>query len=196
MADSNENRKPHWLTTGQAATYMNVTSETVANWIKKGQLKAGSTPGGHFRVEADELIYFCNQQGFVVPIMIIDDDATIVSVLTTFLESTGHRVIGCSDVAEAGMMLMKEKPQLLILDLHLPGTHGMKIARMLRDEHELRNTRIFILSGFIDNSIIMSMKNLKIDRYLDKPPDLRVLSKAVEEVFNPLKPNKNKDTSN
>ncbi len=183
----------YWLTTGQIARHCHVTPETVANWIKRGQLKAGTTPGGHYRVPSDELANFCKEHGFTVlpewvsattppTILLIDDDPDIVETLVPFLSRADRRVIGSSDVAEAGIMLMKYRPDLVILDLHLPGTDGIRIASMLRKEAELSGTRIIVLSGYINDSVRDSMKDLRIDRFFDKPPNLNELSSTCDEL--------------
>ena len=54
------------LTTGQVATYCHVSQATILNWIKKGELKAYATPGGHFRILAAELLLFLEAYGMPV----------------------------------------------------------------------------------------------------------------------------------
>ena len=195
MAAAQKDSKPStWFTTGQIARHLHVTPETVANWIKRGRLKSGSTPGGHYRIHAQELVRFCEECGFEVKeewkqaitpptILIIDDDPMIIRALVPLLETEGRRVLGSSDIAEAGMMLIKYLPELVILDLHLPGTDGVKIASMLREHPELSGTRIIVLSGFIDNIVREMMKDLRVDRYIDKPPDVFELTRAVDELL-------------
>ncbi|MBD3166695.1 response regulator [bacterium] len=183
-----------WFTTGQIARHCHVTPETVANWIKKGRLKAGTTPGGHYRVFREELVRFCRSHGFeVLPewenklkpptILIIDDDADLIDALMPHLEGGERRVVGASDVAQAGLMLMKHRPDVVILDLHLPGTDGIRIASMLRKETELSGTRIIVLSGFIDELVREAMKDLKVDYFVEKPPNFDHLRKLVDELL-------------
>ncbi len=194
MSSSKSHAPQVWFTTGDIAVHAQVTPETVANWIKRGQLKAGTTPGGHYRVHAEELVRFCTEHGFEVrddwkqaitppTILVIDDDPMIIKALVPFLEREDRKVLGTPDIAEAGMMLMKYKPDLIILDLHMPGTDGMRIASMLREQTELSGTRIIVLSGFIDNVVRDTMKDLRIDRYMDKPPDFQELTQAVDELL-------------
>jgi excisionase family DNA binding protein len=183
-----------WFTTGQIAKHCHVTPETVANWIKKGRLKAGTTPGGHYRVFREELVRFCRSHGFeVLPewenklkpptILIIDDDADLIDALMPHLEGGERRVVGASDVAQAGLMLMKHRPDVVILDLHLPGTDGIRIASMLRKETELTGTRIIVLSGFIDELVREAMKDLRVDHFVEKPPNFDQLRKMVDELL-------------
>lgn len=194
MANRKTKKGSTWFTTGRVAQLLQVTPETVANWVRRGQLKAGTTPGGHYRVHVENLVRFCEEHGFeiseelkqsVTPptVLIIDDDPEIIKSLVPLLKKEGRIVLGTSDIAEAGMMLMKHKPDLIILDLHMPGTDGVKIATMLREQSELAGTRIIVLSGFIDPFVRSTMKDLRVDKYIDKPPNFKELLQAVDELL-------------
>lgn len=189
-----KNKPPRRFTTGQIAQHCHVTPETVANWIKAGRLKASTTPGGHYRVTLDELVRFCQVHGFEVPaewessaspptVLIIDDDPDLLRAIIPNLEAPGRRVVGADDVAQAGILLMKYRPDVVILDLHLPGTDGIRIASILRKEAELSGTRIIVLSGYIDEVVQEAMKDLRVDYYINKPPDFDRLSEIVEELL-------------
>jgi len=188
-------KTPKRFTTGQIASHCHVTPETVANWIKAHRLKASTTPGGHYRVNIEELVRFCKTHGFEVPpdwesttepptVLIIDDDPDLLKAIIPHLEKPGRRVVGSDDVAQAGMMLMKYRPAVVILDLHLPGTDGIRIASILRKESQLSGTRIIVLSGYIDSVVQEAMKDLHVDYYINKPPDFEKLRNIVDELLN------------
>ena len=191
-------KPPRRFTTGQIANHCHVTPETVANWIKADRLKASTTPGGHYRVTLDELVRFCKVHGFEVPsdwesgatpptVLIIDDDPDLLKAIIPNLEQTGRRVVGADDVAQAGILLMKYRPDLVILDLHLPGTDGIRIASILRKEAELSGTRIVVLSGYIDEVVQEAMKDMHVDYYINKPPDFDRLREIVDELLSTQK---------
>jgi CheY-like chemotaxis protein len=194
-------KPPKRFTTGQIATHCHVTPETVANWIKADRLKASTTPGGHYRVNIDELVRFCQAHGFEVPaeweayaspptVLIIDDDPDLLKAIIPNLEAPGRRVVGADDVAHAGMLLMKYRPDVVILDLHLPGTDGIRIASILRKEVQLTGTKIVVLSGYIDEVVQEAMKDLDVAHYVNKPPDFDELSKIIDDLLS--KPRKAK----
>jgi CheY-like chemotaxis protein len=194
MSDSKKT-SPKRFTTGQIASHCHVTPETVANWIKADRLKASTTPGGHYRVTLEELVRFCQSHGFEVPsewessstpptVLIIDDDPDLLKAIIPNLEKAGRLVVGADDVAQAGMMLMKYRPAVVILDLHLPGTDGIRIASILRKEAQLSGTRIIVLSGYIDEVVQEAMKDLHVDYYINKPPDFERLRSIVDELIN------------
>lgn len=150
----------------------------------------------------DELVRFCQVHGFEVPseweafaspptVLIIDDDADLLKAIIPNLEAPGRRVVGADDVAHAGMLLMKYRPDVVILDLHLPGTDGIRIASILRKETQLTGTRIIVLSGYIDEVVQEAMKDLEVDHYVNKPPDFEALSDLVEDLLRKPKKLKN-----
>ena len=74
------------LTTTQVARLLGVSDQSVANWVDHGKLRAGKTPGGHRRIEADDLVEFLKRQELRIPaelacpepgILIVDDDAQV-----------------------------------------------------------------------------------------------------------------------
>lgn len=194
MTKDTQKTPSYWFTTGQIAKHCHVTPETVANWIKRDQLKAGTTPGGHYRVTRQELVRFCREFGFEIRpeweeevkppcVLMIDDEPEMISAVLPHLEKDGRLVLGADDVAEAGLLLMKHRPDVVILDLHLPGTDGIRIASLLRKEAELSGTRIVVLSGFIDNLVREAMKDLRVDHYINKPPNFEELSNIIDDLI-------------
>lgn len=80
-------------------------------------------------------------------VLVIDDSKTIVTVLRKFLRSAGYEVYEALD-AEAGLLLMHEhKPELVFLDIVLPGMNGFAALRAIRRDPELRETPVIMMSG-------------------------------------------------
>ena len=80
-------------------------------------------------------------------VLIIDDSPTIVALLKRLLEQSGYNAIGASD-AETGLMLaLSEEPDLIFLDIVLPGMNGFEALRRLRREPSCKDTPIIMISG-------------------------------------------------
>lgn len=80
-------------------------------------------------------------------VLVIDDSKTIVTVLRKFLRSAGYEVYEALD-AEAGLLLMHQhKPELVFLDIVLPGMNGFAALRAIRRDPELRETPVIMMSG-------------------------------------------------
>lgn len=80
-------------------------------------------------------------------VLIIDDSKTIVTVLKRFLRSTGFETLEAFD-AEAGLaLLQEEQPELIFLDIMLPGMNGFAALRAIRRDPRTRHTPVIMMSG-------------------------------------------------
>lgn len=80
-------------------------------------------------------------------VLIIDDSRTVVAVLRKFLRSAGLDTIECFD-AESGLVQLQEKrPQLVFLDIMLPGMNGFAALRAIRRDPQTRDTPVIMMSG-------------------------------------------------
>jgi len=80
-------------------------------------------------------------------VLVIDDSKTILTVLRKFLRSAGYETIEALD-AESGLALMQEhRPELVFLDIMLPGMNGFGALRAIRRDPLLRDTPIIMMSG-------------------------------------------------
>lgn len=80
-------------------------------------------------------------------VLIIDDSKTIVMALKKFLRSAGYETLEALD-AESGLTLMQEqKPELVFLDIVLPGMNGFAALRTIRRDPQLRDIPVIMMSG-------------------------------------------------
>jgi twitching motility two-component system response regulator PilH len=80
-------------------------------------------------------------------ILLIEDSATYTLKATACLEELGHRVV-TADSAERGIELARELlPDVILLDIHLPGMNGYEAARAIRDDSALHHTPIVALTN-------------------------------------------------
>lgn len=80
-------------------------------------------------------------------VLIIDDSKTVCAVLRKFLRSAGYETIECLD-AESGLVALKERrPELLFLDIMLPGMNGFAALRTIRRDPATRDTPVIMMSG-------------------------------------------------
>ena len=80
-------------------------------------------------------------------ILIIDDDPVIVKYLATLFENNGYDTCTASSSSEGLAVVRREKPDLITLDLQLPGEWGPRFYRKLRQDPELRETPVIVISG-------------------------------------------------
>lgn len=80
-------------------------------------------------------------------ILIVEDKATSRELLRTVLENQGHIVVEASDGEEALQQLAQAAPDLVFLDLHLPGRNGYEVLKAIRDDHRLANLPVVALTA-------------------------------------------------
>ena len=109
-------------------------------------------------------------------ILVVDDEPAIVDVLTYNLEKAHYRVLVARDGLEALEQARHEKPDLIILDLMLPGMDGLEVCRALRREGELPIIMLTARDEEIDRVVGLE---LGADDYVVKPFSTRSTSSSL-----------------
>lgn len=114
-------------------------------------------------------------------ILIIEDDRNLLNELREFLENRGYEVSSVDNFLRASEFALKKRPDLVILDINLPGISGFDICR---DIKEKSNIPVLMLTSRI--GIEDEIKGLEIgaDEYLAKPVDTRMLILRMEKLLN------------
>lgn len=174
-----------------ASKYCNVSSKTIINWIDAGHIKAYRTPGGHRRINRKDLEEFMNKQGIPIPetvaaddrkkILVVDDDPIIVESIVQSLEEDEHdyEVISAADGFEAGLQVNHFKPHLLILDIMMPDIKGYDVCKKIKSTPETKDTKIIVLSAYLDEEKFARMKEYGADACFSKPLPLAQLKEEV-----------------
>ena len=171
----------------EVANICGVVNQTAINWIKNGHLKAFTTPGGQYRVYAEDLHYFLTSRGMRVPdeieeiagsgaqyILIVEDDEDLNDMLRElFLRSfEDFDILQALDGYEAGRLITEKKPSVVILDMSLPGVDGHELIGRIKSDENLDNPSIVAIS-VISREIAEEKRIIKegADIFLPKPVD-------------------------
>ena len=120
----------------------------------------------------------------VARILIIEDDATIRAILEMALLGAGYADIASSARGDEGLDLARRtKPDLVLLDLMLPGLDGFTVAARIRETPALAATRIVMLTARTANEDIVRGLGCGADDYVTKPFDRQVLLARVRAVL-------------
>jgi DNA-binding response OmpR family regulator len=113
-------------------------------------------------------------------ILVVEDEAKIVKLVRSYLEQSGFKVVDAGDGQTALIQARREKPDLVVLDLGLPGIDGLEVARILRREG---NTPIIMLTARIEDTDKIVGLELGADDYMTKPFNPRELVARVRAVL-------------
>jgi two-component system alkaline phosphatase synthesis response regulator PhoP len=113
-------------------------------------------------------------------ILVVDDEPKIVKLARDYLERSGFRVIGAAKGQEALTLTRQERPDLVVLDLNLPGMDGLDVCRKLRQESSVPIIMLTARSEEIDRLIGLE---LGADDYITKPFSPREMVARVKAVL-------------
>jgi len=113
-------------------------------------------------------------------ILVIDDEPKIVEICHDYLKASGFEVISASDGIQGLNLARREKPDLIVLDLMMPGMDGLDVCRNLRREG---NIPIIMLTARVDESDKLVGLELGADDYITKPFSPRELVARVRVVL-------------
>ncbi len=151
-----------YFTAAEAADLLMVSPVTVRKWAQKGALPSVSTFGGHRRFVADALRRFAQDHGIRIDdridselstermrILLVDDDSIFTEYIREIAQSAfPHATIECaSDGFEAGKLSEALRPELVALDINMPGIDGIELCRRLRKNPATSDARLVVMSG-------------------------------------------------
>jgi DNA-binding response OmpR family regulator len=116
-------------------------------------------------------------------ILVADDDPILQRLLLHTLKMEGYDVLAARDGSEALNVVISERPDLVILDVMMPGYNGFELCQMLRQRPETLTLPIIMLSGLSDVQEKVSGLRAGADEYLTKPIDLRELAARVDALL-------------
>ena len=116
-------------------------------------------------------------------LLIIEDEADIRELISFNLEMSGYDVIKARDGEEGLATARSEKPDLIILDLMLPGMDGLKVCSHLKKDTDTRNIPIIMLTARSEDDDIINGLETGADDYITKPFSPRILIARVKTAM-------------
>ena len=124
-----------------------------------------------------------NQETKTRTILIADDEPDILEILNFNLQAEGYQVINATNGNEAARLAKLHKPDLIILDVMMPGKSGFEVCKILRADKEFENTIIIFLTALNDESTEIKGLETGGDDYISKPISPKVLISRVNALF-------------
>lgn len=177
--------KPY-LTPNDVAQWMMVSPVTVRGWAQKGILQAEVTPGGHRRFRREEVERFARQWNPVgnkgpLRVLIVDDDKAVVGFLRELLEGGGYQTMVevAHDGFDAGRKVHAFSPDIVLLDLMMPGITGVEVCRQIKSIPGPADVRIIAMSGYLSPENETQLLGAGAECCMTKPVDTTRLLRVM-----------------
>ncbi len=129
-------------------------------------------------------------QAAVPIVLVVDDEEDIVAYLTAVLEDNGFRAVGARDAAAALEAARREHPDLILLDIMMPGRTGLSLYREIRRNRATAHVPIFIISGYSrEEELARMVTELEVGEsrlpngYLEKPISVPRFLQRLHDLF-------------
>jgi DNA-binding response OmpR family regulator len=138
-------------------------------------------------MDVDESIIACMVQSSAPPLVLVaDDEPTMLELVARHLKALDDprlEVIQASDGEEAWAMAQEHLPDLVVLDVMMPGMSGWEVCRKIREDVALAHTGVVMLTGIGENLNQMTSPLYGADAYVDKPFEFDDLDAKVKEAL-------------
>jgi excisionase family DNA binding protein len=183
----------------EVANICGVVNQTAINWIRNGYLKAFTTPGGQYRVYAEDLMTFLDARNMRIPdnlislmredrgwniILIVDDDRDLNDLLKRWLEKKlpHYKITQAFDGFEAGKALAENRPGFVFLDIDLPGIDGHKLCRKIKEDPAFGKPFVIAITGLDIPEEQSSILEDGADAFFAKPLDFDKIVDVVKSL--------------
>jgi two-component system alkaline phosphatase synthesis response regulator PhoP len=112
-------------------------------------------------------------------ILVVDDDPEIVTLLNTRLTKRGYKVATAADGNRAIELAKREKPDLVLLDVMMPGKSGWEVARALKQDPVTQHVKIVMVSAIGEKTNEITAPIYGADAHVDKPFEFEKLEKVI-----------------
>jgi len=116
-------------------------------------------------------------------ILVADDDVDVRTLVVLKLKSSGHEVLSVENGAEAVESCRANRPDLVVLDLMMPGMSGLQACEAIRSDPSLSSTPVILLTARAQEADVDAGMKSGADEYLTKPFSPRELATRVEALL-------------
>jgi excisionase family DNA binding protein len=180
------------FTVPQAAKYCAIGRVTLWKYVKSGDLKASVTPGGHYRIQKEDLEAFARRKGMypiaaykppAKKILIVDDDPAIRHMFQQILSRYRYETETAEEGFDAGMKVPTFQPSLIILDLNMHGIDGFQLCRQIKQNPATAHIKVLVITGFGTKENEDRILAEGADGFMAKPVKKEILIRQVGNLL-------------
>lgn len=116
-------------------------------------------------------------------ILVADDDVELLAILVQHLRGRKCTLLEAQNGTDALALAREHKPNLMILDVMMPGLSGWEVAKRVRDDDSLAHTGIIVLTAIGEGLNALTSPLYGADAAMDKPFDFAELDRKIDEVI-------------
>lgn len=116
-------------------------------------------------------------------VLIVDDEPFNLDVLQQELEDLDYNILTASNGRDALKTITSQQPDIILLDLMMPGIDGFEVLSEIKKDNELRNIPVIIVSAANDSKSVVKGIKQGADDYITKPIDADHLKKKLREYL-------------
>ncbi len=116
-------------------------------------------------------------------VLLADDDKVQTAMLSSQLRTRGYSVAAAYDATYTSMVVMKSPPDVVVLDIQMPGGTGRAVLGRLKANAKTMQIPIIVLSGIADRRVIEEARGLGACDYLVKPVDIDTLEASIRRAL-------------
>lgn len=123
---------------------------------------------------------FVKKKGTMATILIADDSQTFTMYMTTVLKRMRFRVLTAADGLKALELAHEKRPDVILLDIDMPGMDGKEVLRRLKEDRETESIPVIMLTIRGDTENMDECRQLRCDSFLSKPVEPAMLVRTLE----------------
>src|SRR6476620_2551507 len=118
-----------------------------------------------------------------VVVLVADDEPSTLALVASHVRSKGYKVLEASDGDQAWQLAYEHLPDLVILDVMMPGMSGWEVCRKIREAVSLAHTGVIMLTGIGERLNEMTSPLYGADAHIDKPFEFSHLDQRISETL-------------
>jgi two-component system cell cycle response regulator DivK len=116
-------------------------------------------------------------------ILVVEDNELNMKLFHDLLEAYGYNILQTRDGLEALMLARQHRPDLIVMDIQLPGASGLEVTKWIREDDDLKSIPIIAVTAFAMKGDEAKIRECGCDTYVSKPISVASFVKTVEQFL-------------